>query len=193
MVTMENQKGANNTQDAALRLLWGFSHWTSFLITALVWAVDYKAVSGWPRVKPSWGPPCPRAMLRVKLQCGVSYSTPSLETKHGWMPCWPPPSSSCRSSLITEPLPSHSHQLRQIVVLRGDSPSSSTSTDTLYFILASPGPHAKSRNVLPDNTVASSPRHALSDLSLLPNPLSVVPSFFNFYWHLFFVEFISRS
>lgn len=66
-------------------------------------------------------------------------------------------------------------------------------SQTLYFILASPGPHAKSRNVLPDNTVASSPRHALSDLSLLPKPSLCSSFFFNFYLHLFFVEFISRS
>lgn len=48
-------------------------------------------------------------------------------------------------------------------------------SQTLY--LASPGPHAKSRNVLPDNTMAS-PRHALSDLSMLPE--SSLCSFFFF-------------
>lgn len=48
---------------------------------------------------------------------------------------------------------------------------------TLYFILASPGSHSKSRNVLPDNTAASSPRRALSDLSLLPES-SLCSSFF---------------
>ena len=84
MVTVENQKGVNNKQDAALSLLWGFSQWTTFLMPALVWAVDYKVVSGWPRVKPSWGPPCPRAMLRVK---------------HQWVEC-PSPRSVWRPSMV---------------------------------------------------------------------------------------------
>lgn len=64
---MENQKSVSNKQGAALRLLWGFPSGRPFWCQP--WGVDYRAVSGWPRVKPSRGLLCiPGAMLRVKHQ-----------------------------------------------------------------------------------------------------------------------------
>lgn len=132
-------------------------------------------------------------MLRVKHQCGVSYSTPSLETQHGWMPCCPPLSSSCRSShyrassFTLTSTQTNGGLERGLTIQQHFNRHSQTS----YFISASPGPHAKSRNVLPDNTVTSSPRRALSDLSLLPES-SLCSSFFfltfiyiYFLWNLF--------
>lgn len=146
MVTMENQKGVSNKQGAALRLLWGFSQWMAFLMPALVWGVDYKAVSGWPRVKPSRGPPCPGAMLRAKHQ--PARLSVLLHTQSG------DPAGSDAT------LPTTLFVMQIISHYRASSfiPTSTQTnggferglpiqqhfnrhSQTLYLILASPGPH----------------------------------------------------
>lgn len=127
-------------------------------------------------MKPSRSPPCPGAMLRVKHQ--PARLSVLLHTQSG------DPAGSDAT------LPTTLFVMQIISHYRASSfiPTSTQTnggferglpiqqhfnrhSQTLYLILASPGPHltplAKSRNVLPDNTMAS-PQRALSDLSMLP-------------------------
>lgn len=189
---MENQKRLAQVRSAA-SALWGFSQWTTFLMPALV-ERDYKAVSGWPRVKP-------HEVLLVQEPCWESSISPARLSvlPH---PVWRPSRVGCHAA--HHPLaviishyrasPSYSHQLRQWW-LRGDSHPAALNrhSQTLYLILASLDPTPLPwlcQGMFSWQHYGFSSTCLSCDLSLCPPNLSPC-SFLTFIYIYFFVEFIS--